>query len=126
MVIDEKSLNYETGIQLGHGTISTADRNDRFPARSGPKLTGLSLHNLEALGTKNLKRAIFVGVFVDHYRAVSRLFPARMRGDTRPLEAANTIDHVTSGHMAFTMENPNFFHAASLPLIAMSGDLHAK
>jgi len=43
-----------------------------------------------------------------------------MRGDTRPLKATHTIRHVKSGPMAFTMKDPNFFHAASLPSIAMS------
>jgi hypothetical protein len=41
-------------------------------------------------------------------------------GDTRPLKATDTIRHVTSGRMAFTMEDPNFFRAASLPSIAVS------
>jgi hypothetical protein len=37
-------------------------------------------------------------------------------GDTRPLKATDTIRHVTSGPMAFAMEDPNFFHAACLPI----------
>lgn len=80
----------------------------------------LHIHNFEALSAKNLKCAIFIGVFVNHDCAVSRLFLAGMRGDTRPLEATDTIRHVKSGPMAFTMEDPNFFHAASLPSIARS------
>jgi hypothetical protein len=71
----------------------------------------LHIHNFEALSAKNLKCAIFIGVFVDHDCAISRLFLAGMRGDTRPLKATDTIRHVTSGPMAFTMEDPNFFHA---------------
>src|SRR5216684_5005126 len=80
----------------------------------------LHLHNFEALSAKNLKCAIFIGVFVNHDCAVSRLFLAGMRGDTGSLKATDTIRHVTSGRMAFTMEDPNFFHAASLPSMAMS------
>jgi hypothetical protein len=80
----------------------------------------LHIHHFEALSTKNLKCAIFIGVLVNHDCAVSRLFLAGMRGDTRPLKATDTIRHVMSGPMAFTMKDPNLFHAASLPSIAMS------
>jgi hypothetical protein len=79
----------------------------------------LHVHNFEALRAKNLKCAIFIGVFVNHDCAVSRLFLAGMRGDTGPLKTTDTIRDVMSGPMAFTMEHPNFFHAASLPSIAM-------
>ena len=75
----------------------------------------LHIHHFEALSAKNLKCAIFIGVYVNHDCAVPRLFLAGMRGDTRPLKATDTIRYVTSCPMAFTMENPNFFHAASLP-----------
>jgi len=99
----EKSVVHcrQTGILPGAGSV-------------------LHLHNFEALSAKNLKCAIFIGVFVNHDCAVSRLFLAGMRGDTRPLKATDTIRHVTSGPMAFTMEDPNFFHAASLLSIAKS------
>jgi len=39
-----------------------------------------------------------------------------MRGDTGPLEATDTIRDVMSGPMAFTMENPHFFHAEFSPI----------
>jgi hypothetical protein len=80
----------------------------------------LHLHNFEALSAKNLKCAIFIGVFVNHDCAVSRLFLAGMRGDTGPLKATDTIRDVMSGPMAFMMEDPDLFHAASLLSIAKS------
>ncbi len=99
--IEARATGLQTGTLAGAGSV-------------------LHIHNFEALSAKNLKCAIFIGVFVNHDCAVSRLFLAGMRGDTRPLKATDTIRHVTSGPMAFTMEDPNFFHAASLPSIAMS------
>ena len=99
--IDHRPESAVNRVQIGAGSI-------------------LHIHNFEALSAKNLKCAIFIGVFVNHDCAVSRLFLAGMRGDTRPLKATDTIRHVMSGPMAFTMKDPNLFHAASLPSIAMS------